>query len=645
MCGIAGIWNFNNSKIEYNNLVRFTDYVSHRGPDGSGYELFENDTLGLGHRRLSILDVSENGKQPMSYDNGRYWITLNGEIYNFIEIREELKQNGEIFKSESDTEVVLAAFKVWGKEMLHKFNGMWAFAIYDKLEKSLFLSRDRFGVKPLYYFLDKEQLIFSSEIHAIHKLLGDKLSYNKSVIENILQGGFNYHGTSETYLSEVNILPGGYNLEIKNGQKVIEEWYQLPKVKVPKSFEEQAKKLRELLIDACKLRMRSDVSIATCLSGGVDSGAITAIINTFNNEENSRFNNYTHKGFCAAFPNTPLDESADAVRLAKQLNSQIDVLEIKAPTQIELENAMQHCDGPMHALAFFPVWNLYKHIKESGVTVTLDGQGPDEMLGGYRPIYEALSAAMEMKKPKWFYDVYKTYSSQGETSQFSSKAYSKKIMRMVLKQHSQKFKYKAIQLAKLPLKTVYKLFRSYTPNTAHIAEDSNKLKWVRNAEGLNNLFDKSLYSQFFQYPLPGILQTYDRCSMANGVECRMPFMDYRVVEFIFSLPVESKVGDGYTKRILREAVKGLLPDETRLNKKKIGFNAPIVDWYNNELKNFMLQQMSKNEYMQSTHFDGKLLKSNFEAFLKKNQSQDSWNEAWQFWPSIHLTWYIANYNN
>jgi asparagine synthase (glutamine-hydrolysing) len=632
MCGIAGIYCFNGNHVEKDQIDKLTDAVAHRGPNGRGTWINTSSTLALGHRRLSILDTSKNGHQPMSYDDDRYYITLNGEIYNFLEIRNELKQQGYHFFSETDTEVILAAYKCWGPSMQHKFNGMWAFAIYDTVKNELFLSRDRFGIKPLYYYQERNTFYFSSEVQAIHRLLGKDHELNEEVIADLVQGGFQSHGTIQTYLKQVFALPGGYNLCIKNDQLTIKEWYSLKKVTVPVSFKQQAEVLKELLKDACELRMRSDVPVATCLSGGLDSGSITAMITNYKPVAGERFNNYTHKGFCAAFPNTPIDESKEAIRLGKQLHSDVDVLNIMAPSAAELIKAMEHCDGPMHALAFYPIWKLYQHIQQQHIVVTLDGQGPDEMLGGYRPLREAMETAIELKNPIWLRDVYRTYAGMGETSQFSSKQFARNEWKFLVKRRSGAAKQRFKRIVKRSL--FYKTSAPVLKNNVF----KKQLEPVRLPQHQSNSLDRSLYTQFFQNPLPGILQQYDRCSMANGVECRMPFMDYRIVEFVFSLPVQSKVGGGYTKRILREAMKGLLPDETRLNKFKIGFNAPIVDWFRGALKEFMLIEMNSDTFLNSSYFNGKELKMEFETFLKKENP--GWNEAWKFWPPVHLTWWL-----
>jgi len=618
MCGIAGIWNFNRFAVTQQEIDCVTDALVHRGPDGRGVWFDSTQTIALGHRRLSIVDLSENGKQPMLFGNDRYVITYNGEIYNYIEIKEELKSKGHTFRSACDTEVILAAYAQWGTAMLHKFNGMWAFALYDQENKILVLSRDRFGIKPLYYLHSGNRLVFSSEVQAIHKLLGPECPLDKDVLADIAKGSFVNHASEKTYLQNVKSLPGGYNLHINNGTAKSEMWYSLPEVDVPIKFAEQAEKFKELITDACKLRLRSDVPVGTCLSGGVDSGSITSIINRLTDSNSESGKNYTHLSFCAAFKGSPIDESEAARMLADTIGSHLHVVNVDAPSHDELINAMKMCDGPMHALAFYPIWKLYKYIRENKVIVTLDGQGPDEMLGGYRPLHEALTAAIELKKPLWMYDVYKTYSNQGETRQFSSKKFARRTLLSVL------------------CKTMWDRFQLLQRSS----NDIDNLNAVRIPPTKTDTFSKSLFKQFFQAPLPGILNQYDRCSMANSVECRMPFMDYRIVEFIFSLPLESKVGGGFTKRVLRSAMYGILPDAIRLNKLKIGFNAPIVDWFHGPMREWISDNINSKKFTECEYFNGKNMRKQFDLFVKKENPQ--WSDAWKIWPPIHIMWWLAH---
>jgi asparagine synthase (glutamine-hydrolysing) len=240
------------------------------------------------------------------------------------------------------------------------------------------------------------------------------------------------------------------------------------------------------------------------------------------------------------------------------------------------------------------------------------------MLGGYKPLPEALIATIQRLDYNWFKDVYETYANQGENSQFSSHKFAKQIKRKLY-----------IYFIKYYIK---KLLRFFGFRDQFLQMNCQELRQFK------NYLDESLYLQFFKDPLPGILNQYDRCSMASGVECRMPFMDYRLVEFVFSLPPESKVGHGYTKRVLREAMKGIVPDEIRLNKFKIGFNAPLVEWLRGPLKNFMLKYINSPEFINSPYFDGQRIKMNFESFLASPNPQ--WGDAWQFWPPVHLTWWL-----
>jgi asparagine synthase (glutamine-hydrolysing) len=601
MCGIIG----SVPAIDQSLLQEGMNVIAHRGPDGRGIWRLPDSDVTFGHCRLSILDLSDAGKQPMEFED--LTLTYNGEIYNYLEIKSELIRAGYQFFSETDTEVVLKAYHLWGESCFQKFNGMWALAIYNRNRKSLLLSRDRYGEKPLYYYNSKSILLFASEVKAIHKVLGKSHPLNHNVITELVSGRNSWNGTTETYLKDVSVLPGGHLLHYRDNSLRVAPWYALTEVNVPKTLKAQAEELRQMVIDACRLRLRSDVPVGTCLSGGLDSGSITGVLRNVNTGQ------YTHRSFCASFPDTPIDEASKALRIARQLGSQLDIVEIFPPQLNELEKALRDCDGPMHALAFYPIWKLYQHIRGQGILVTLDGQGPDEMLGGYRPIVPALQYAFRSVNPMYLKDVYDTYSNQGETAQVSSRKITRTAMRGSIKSEVKR-------VAK-------KLLRRH--------EDEHFAHPFR-----SNPFDEEMYRQFFRDPLPGILQQYDRCSMAHGVECRMPFMDYRIVEFVFSLPVSSRVGGGYTKRVLREAMKGIVPDETRLDRQKIGFNAPIIDWYRGPLKEFLFDQMSSTTFLQDELFDGQKLRQDFEKFNAEQNPQ--WDRAWRFWGPVHYSWWKNN---
>ncbi len=630
MCGICGV--VSNNPLEEGGLVcveNMAGDLGHRGPDARG--IWQNKRAALGHRRLAILDLSETGHQPMVCMNGRYVVVFNGEIYNFVELRRELSAKGYSFKTESDTEIIAASYDAWGKDCLNHFNGMWAFGLWNCQNESLVLARDRFGIKPLYFFYDGNILAFASEVKALHRWLGNSAKLDADVVSDICMGRFSSHGTEKTYLRDVRSLSAGYMACLRDGQLNIEHWYNLLPVDVPQTLPEQAEMFRDLFFDSCRLRLRSDVPVGTCLSGGLDSSSIVSVLHKcLGQTAGERATSDFHDAFCASFPKTVINEAQEAQTLAQGIDARLHVLDIIAPSSDDLEEAMRACDGPMHSLAFYPIWKLYGFINQHNIKVTLDGQGPDEMLGGYRPFLSAFRAALNGRDLSWAMDVYKTYGNQGRNEQFNAKMEVRSAFFYELRSRY------------LP-NFLIRLAKSITGHKAGKMVDEVKLRFTNPTPNGLDEFQSELYNEFFQSPLPGILQQYDRCSMAHGIECRMPFMDYRLVEFMFSLPNTSRVGGGYTKRILREAMKGIVPETIRTRKTKIGFNAPIVDWFRGPLRGWIRDIMVSRQFSESPFFDGKGLVQEFEDFLKTNKP--SWNLAWKFWGAVHFTWWQQNCKN
>lgn len=615
MCGIAGIAGRPTAQSRFP-----LEALAHRGPDACGEWTSPDQLVWLGHRRLSILDLTHAGAQPMASADGRWIVVFNGEVFNFLELRTELNSLGHSFHTDTDTEVVLAAWQNWGPDCLHRFNGMWALALWDTVEKELTLSRDRFGKKPLYYHVRGEAVVFASEVQAIHRYLGADSELDSDVVASICNGSFDWQGGKRTYLKDVAILPAGHCLRWKAGKTKSWSWYRLEpgRMDVPKRFEEQARCLRELVLDACRIRLRSDVPLATCLSGGVDSATITAAIHRGIFARDNRMASGSHGAFTAAFTGTMFDETDTARDVARELGIDLRVKEIVAPSQDRLLQAMRACDGPMHALAFYPIWELYGFIRESGVKVTLDGQGPDEMLGGYyEPIEAGLISSLTCGNLSRAWDIYQTYSAMGETKYRSSKAYARQKLGQVLK--------RPLSIVKRFVKRMLGYTNPHATPTLEFAQPKPKF---------HDGFEAELHHEFVRSPLPTILQQYDRCSMAHGVECRMPFLDYRVVEYVFSLPVTSRVGKGYTKLILREAMKGLTPDVARLNRVKLGFNAPLVEWFRGPLKTFGFDIVRSQSFRECPYFDGPRLAGEYEAW--QASELPSWSDSWGFWPPMHF---------
>lgn len=619
MCGIVGIIRQSAPAVHRVEAERFANALSHRGPDGMGIWLSADSRVALGHTRLSILDLSHAASQPMVSAESGHAIAFNGEIYNFIELRAELEQAGFRFQSNSDTEVLLHGWRHWGLSLFPRLNGMWAFAIFDRESGETLLCRDRFGVKPLYYHHSSEQFLFASEVQAIDRFTRNCLELDPAFYAPLKQ----LEVGVGTHLRGVNaVLPGTFLIVRRDGTIQEQQWYRLGAVVVPQRFEEQVEAFRELIADACLLRLRSDVPVATCLSGGIDSGSIVSLLNTQTRYE-ARFPGFNHRSFTAAFPGTDLDETAAAKMLAEVHGVSLDVKVMECPGVEDFERALAACDGPMPTMAFFPIWKLYQHVRQQGILVTLDGMGPDEMLGGYFAGAEAIRGAWQLRDPRWFVDVYGTYAALYENGGAWMKRELIQFSRELGSAGKQRLRQAIGMRATAPIKELPPL-----------------PPWVPEGHPhRNNPFARLLWHQFFAAPLPFFLHQYDRCSMANGIEARMPFMDYRVVEFAYSLPLQTKVGGGYTKRVLREAVKGILPDTIRLNRRKTGFNAPFVQWLQGPLSGWAREIASTPEFVDNPCFDGITLSR---TILKEGIQGSGATQEREVWPALHLAWWQRN---
>lgn len=620
MCGITGIIAFAGNKVYQEEVQAFTRHLRHRGPDGEDTWISPDATVGLGHARLSILDLSAEAGQPMEAHEGRHVIVFNGEIYNFTELAASLRERGYQFRTRGDTEVLLHGWDCWGTGLFDRLNGMWAMAIYDSVSRETILCRDRYGVKPLYFCRSGDRFLFASETQAIDKVTRHVFALDPKFFDDASQLDF----SGRSYLAEVTPLRPGHFLRVgPAGPGSQEQWYHLASVEVPRLFSEQAEKLRGLIIDACRIRLRSDVPVATCLSGGIDSGTIVGFLNS-GGETESRFPGFNHRSFTAAFPGSEGDESEAARSLAETFQVKLDVKELEAPDPILLEEAMRACDGPMPTLSFYPIWSLYRHIREQGIAVTLDGMGPDEMMGGYYIGYDALLGACQMGRPDWFCDLYRTYRDLNPDSSQSIR----NDLHALMKRGGSRVKGAVRRLfSSEPGGTFDRLPRATSSLPAAVSE----LHPMR-----HNQLAVTLWNQFFKSPLPFFLHQYDRCSMASGVECRAPFLDYRLVEYLFSLPLSSRVGHGYTKRVLREAAKGILPDEIRLNRHKIGFCAPSQQWLRGPLKEWAFDLIASPDFLESPHFDGRQRSEEIRRALSSESG--SFSEV-RIWLPLHLTWW------
>lgn len=646
MCGIAGIWGFRD-RVSHDEIRAFTDSMYHRGPDGAGYEVFENDNLALGHRRLSILDLSDAGKQPMSYADQRYWLTFNGEIYNFIEIRKELIAKGYHFVSESDSEVVLAAYIEWGNNCFKKFNGMWAIAIWDSSEKTLVLCRDRFGVKPLHYtYRENEFFAFASETLAFKHLKGQTRSYNPENLLRAMHAHNCLEPAGETIYKGINQLLAG-NLMVIRHNKIVstEAWWKtldnLPSV--PERFEDQKERFLELLSDACKLRLRSDVSVASALSGGVDSTAVYCMLtHVMKNNGDGRVAKDWQKAFSIAFPGSDVDERAYIESVLKQTNGNGLIVEPKSDNLVaELQQSTAMSDfisgTPLPCLTY-----VYKAMHQNGIVVSMDGHGVDEYIYGYQSsVISALINAYVTGQSEYAKVIEETlmqmnFPNKGEQAIHTAKRRAERIL-----QAEGGLKFKVKQLAKSVLKPKH-THKNYTipgfePGDLYNSRFIEQMEYPQVYSVLNaskNYGEQHLLEEFHYDDLPYNLRDFDRGAMQHQIEIRMPFMDYRLVTYTMALPQKSKLNNGYTKHILRESLKGIMPEDIRTRKLKIGLGAPIADWFNGPLNTYLLDASNSQKLKHAAFLNEQGIRSMIETNCKSR----SWTDA-----SAQVIWPVLNY--
>ncbi len=576
MCGIFGIVNENIApeKAEF-----CLNRLMHRGPDGG--DLWREDGICFGHRRLAILDLSENGRQPMTVGDGRYEMVFNGEIYNFIEVRKELEALGDTFVGESDSEVLLAAYIRWGKDAFTRFNGMWACAIWDRLQKTLFLSRDRFGVKPLYYtYLDsaKTKLAFASEMKALMPLM-EKVTPNRAIVCDPVRMVY-YESTEECVINGIYRFPaachGTFDPSQSDWGVVITKYYNTLDhlMKLPSSYEEQVEMCRAIFLDACKIRMRSDVTIGTALSGGLDSSAtICAMAHLAKEGTTDRMSNDWQHAFVATFPGTALDESVYAKTVTDYLQIPATFVEIDPCASIDkLEEYIYKLED-VYLTSPIPMMRLYGALRENGTIVTIDGHGADELFGGYTfDFVNALADAHTREERDMVMTAYiESFPKDGSNMSLSMPT------PMGVK----------LSMAK---KKLYDL-KNHKTQAYKAVRAAGDLRYKK-MDHLN----KILYASSHETILPTLLRNYDRYSMAASVEIRMPFMDYRMVELAMSLPWTSKLHGGFSKSIIRDACAPFMPGSIAYRRTKIGFNTPIVEWMQGPLREYFTDMVGSTDF-------------------------------------------------
>jgi asparagine synthase (glutamine-hydrolysing) len=578
MCGIAGCITQSSSRAS-GRIGAVLDSLQHRGPDDQGWLFYSRGQVRLGrdrneadqsgevmllHRRLSILDLSRAGWQPMGRD-GRYYIVYNGEIYNYVELRKELEELGQRFESQSDTEVLLAAYEEWGTQALPRFTGMFAFALLDVRQRRVLLARDFFGIKPLYYCESPDGVAFASELNTLFQLVDVKRSIDPHNLLLYLRHGLSDHG-SATLLKGFQQLPAAHYLEISVDEPSVEGpiCYWQPKLQpaIKISFEDAAEELRHLFLESIRLHLRSDVPIGTALSGGIDSSSIVACMRKAEPELDIHAISYIAES-------SRLSEEKWIDIVGKATRAQVHKVRVR-PSDLarDLDALLLAQQEPFGSTSVYAQFRVFQLAREHGIKVMLDGQGADELLGGYRYCVSARLASL-IRQHK-FTDLVRLL--RGASHEPNSDA-----LWLILCSAD----YLVPKSLQAPLRAL--IAKELTPKwvkaswfNRHGVDPSN-VNYCPNPEVLRHTLIRTL----FVTSLPHLLRYEDRNSMAFSIESRVPFLTPQLAEFMLSIPEEYIVSrDGTTKAIFRRAMRGIVPDSILDRRDKIGFATPEKEWLN-----------------------------------------------------------------
>ncbi|MFA6308029.1 MAG: asparagine synthase (glutamine-hydrolyzing) [Patescibacteria group bacterium] len=619
MCGITGYLGKGNQDI----LEKMTNSLYHRGPDDKGFLLEEN--LGMGHRRLSIIDLSDSGRQPMTNEDGSIIIVLNGEIYNYQELKEQLK-NQHKFKSQTDTEVIIHLYEEIGTEVFSKLNGMFAIALYDKKRKKIILSRDRFGKKPLYWGIFNETFLFSSELKSFLNHPSFKKELNIEALNKYLQ--YEYVPTPHAIFKGVYKLEPGYYLEYDSKNIKKEKFWDIHFEKSDLTFNESLEKLDYEMNRATKIRMMSDVPLGVFLSGGIDSSIIA-----YYAQKNSQ---QKIKTFSIGFKEKSFDESNYARQVARYLGTEHHEQILSAKDSLDfIPKIADLLDEPMSDSSIVPTYLLSKFTKEH-VTVALGGDGGDELLLGYDTFVAQRYADIYDKVPFFIRQLITKTVTSLPTS-FSNMSLDFKIKKFTKDFEDNKNYRHQRWLGSFDKQSRSNLF---TNNIWQDLKNKNEFNDVDNyLDSISKLdkYQKLIYLYLRTYMLDDILVKVDRASMFNALEVRAPFLDYQVADLINSMPINFKLKGTKTKYILKKLMDGKLPQNIIYRKKK-GFGMPIADWLNNDLKSLAQELLNSERIKREGLFDYKYVERLLEGHFDHKQDNrkliwtlmvfEMWREKW-----------------
>lgn len=630
MCGITGIYAFNQvGRLNMINLAKATEVIESRGPDNQG--IFNDEFVGLGHRRLSVIDTSASANQPITNKFGRYTIVYNGEIYNYKQLRKELIDEGFEFRSESDTEVLLNLY-IRDKDLcVNKINGFFAFAVYDQNEKNLFIARDRYGIKPLYYYIDRDKLLFASELKSI-LAYGIEKEIDFTSLYTYIQ--LNYLPAPNSMLKDVKRLLPGHYLTIKNGEKRIQKYYQLENsVKHFKgSFDQAVDKFSRVLEESVLSRLVSDVPLGTFLSGGLDSTVVSAIAARHVDKLQTFSIGYRDEPF--------FDETSYANKAAKMFNTDHTIFKLTNDDLYEhVFSMLDYLDEPFADSSALAVYILSRETRKH-VKVALSGDGADELFGGYNKHAALLKM---MNGGRQVNTVRKLAGLWHMLPKSRGNAIFNKIRQLDRFAYTSGLEPRARYWALASLASEGYANDILSPSIEQVDFDRYWTLQAAPTTGLN--VDRSITDNLWadlNMVLPNdMLTKVDLMSMAHGLEIRVPFLDRRVVEFAFGLPDEMKITPKIRKRIVQEAFRSWIPDEI-YNRPKKGFEIPLLKWFKSEMKPLIMNDLLDDEFIKEQNIFNAEATSKLKSRLFSINPGDAHAHVWAL---IVFQWWWKRYFN
>ncbi len=620
MCGIAGYISLHTNEVTAQTLKKMTDIIAHRGPDGDGQWISENGVVGLAHRRLSIIDLSHEADQPMHYVD-RYSIVFNGEIYNYIELKETLLIQGYTFKTQSDTEVLMALYDRDKENCLQWLDGMFAFVLYDKKENTCFCARDRFGEKPFFYSYEKgKKFLFGSEMKCLWEANIDK-KVNNRMLYNYLSFGYieNPQDLSETFYEKCTRLPHSHYLKINctTLEIRIEKYYDIAWQQENHSITlPQAKEtFKELFYTSVSRRLRSDVAVGSSLSGGLDSSLVVSVI-----DDLKKGTNQVQKTFSAVFPGFAKDERKymDYV-IAKTKVEPHFVTPNDEDMLQDIEKLSWHQEEPYGSASIYVQYRVMQLAKENNVTVLLDGQGADEILAGYHSYYNAYFNELKIKDKKTHTYQLEKYIALHKNNSINSIA--KKTIGSYVRKYIPSFEthLKNTRLAYQQIKSpvLHKDFYNTYKKDAFVP-------YQFDYKNLN----QNLYNTCYEFGLQQLLRYADRNSMAHSREVRLPFLSHELINFLFTLPATFKINEGWTKWIMRETFD-IMPKEIGWRVDKIGYEPPQKSWMENKkIKEKIIE--GREKFVQHGFFNKNIIQTEVVAPDVNGSNQETWRHLMSF---------------